>query len=275
MGRRRHGFTSLSRYLSALDSTVNDSNKHPSQGSDTEDRPVAAGSLDATQLFLPTDRAAADSPAATKDAPSDPEGIESSSEASSSDDAAPSGPAVPPPTGTNTLKRLVDQAAQPEGAIAAQQKKKRKVGLLGPGYESVDATGTVPFYTDASQVPDSLQKCESLISHPLFHDQTLLFTLDPMPDYSQRYRYFTLYDHGCLLDEEGWYSVTPERIADQIAERCRCDVVLDAFCGVGGNAIAFAKTCERGASVPHSRSFSCIYAYSPHPNTSFSRRACQ
>jgi trimethylguanosine synthase len=48
------------------------------------------------------------------------------------------------------------------------------------------------------------------------------------------------------LDEEGWYSVTPEAIATQIAERCRCDVVLDAFCGVGGNAIAFARTCERG-----------------------------
>ena len=52
---------------------------------------------------------------------------------------------------------------------------------------------------------------------------------------------------GCLLDEQGWYSVTPEKIADQIAERCRCDTVLDAFCGVGGNAIAFAKTCHRGA----------------------------
>ena len=57
---------------------------------------------------------------------------------------------------------------------------------------------------------------------------------------------FSLYDQGCLLDEEGWYSVTPEAVADQIAERCRCDVILDAFCGVGGNAIAFAKTCERG-----------------------------
>ncbi|GLB41439.1 putative conserved hypothetical protein 95 [Lyophyllum shimeji] len=50
---------------------------------------------------------------------------------------------------------------------------------------------------------------------------------------------------GCLLDEEGWYSVTPELVANQIAERCRCDLVLDAFCGVGGNAIAFAKTCQR------------------------------
>jgi hypothetical protein len=42
--------------------------------------------------------------------------------------------------------------------------------------------------------------------------------------------------------------VTPEAIATQIAERCRCDVVLDAFCGVGGNAIAFARTCQHGTS---------------------------
>ena len=40
--------------------------------------------------------------------------------------------------------------------------------------------------------------------------------------------------------------MTPEAIANQIAERCRCGTVIDAFCGVGGNAIAFAKVCERG-----------------------------
>jgi len=99
---------------------------------------------------------------------------------------------------------------------------KRKAGLLGPGNEAYDATGLVPFYTDAAQVPTHLQKY-----------------------FAQRTRYFSRYDEGCLLDEEGWYSVTPEAIATQIAERCRCDVVLDAFCGVGGNAIAFARTCER------------------------------
>ncbi|KAI9433480.1 S-adenosyl-L-methionine-dependent methyltransferase [Lactarius indigo] len=100
--------------------------------------------------------------------------------------------------------------------------KKPKAGLLGPGNEAYDATGLVPFYTDAAQVPSHLQKY-----------------------FAQRNRYFSRYDEGCLLDEEGWYSVTPEAIATQIAERCRCDVVLDAFCGVGGNAIAFARTCER------------------------------
>ena len=40
--------------------------------------------------------------------------------------------------------------------------------------------------------------------------------------------------------------MTPEKIAEHIAERCRCDVIVDAFCGVGGNAIQFAFTCERG-----------------------------
>ncbi|KAI0793711.1 S-adenosyl-L-methionine-dependent methyltransferase [Fomes fomentarius] len=102
------------------------------------------------------------------------------------------------------------------------KKAKLRAGLLGPGLEKYDATGLVPCYTDASQVPNHLQKY-----------------------FSQRERFFSLYSSGCLLDEEGWYSVTPEAIADQIADRCRCNVVLDAFCGVGGNAIAFAKTCER------------------------------
>lgn len=47
------------------------------------------------------------------------------------------------------------------------------------------------------------------------------------------------------MDDTGWFSVTPAAIAEHIAERCRSDVILDAFCGVGGNAIAFAQTCDR------------------------------
>ncbi|KAH8104116.1 RNA cap guanine-N2 methyltransferase-domain-containing protein [Cristinia sonorae] len=111
---------------------------------------------------------------------------------------------------------------QKQQQSAKRQAKKRKVGLLGAGYEKYDATGLAPHYTHIKQVPEKLRKY-----------------------FSQRNRYFSLYAEGCLLDEEGWYSVTPELIADQIADRCRCGTVLDAFCGVGGNAIAFAKTCER------------------------------
>lgn len=45
---------------------------------------------------------------------------------------------------------------------------------------------------------------------------------------------------------ESWFSVTPEKVAAHAAERCRCDLIVDGFCGVGGNAIQFAQTCERG-----------------------------
>ncbi|XP_068093492.1 trimethylguanosine synthase [Hyperolius riggenbachi] len=62
--------------------------------------------------------------------------------------------------------------------------------------------------------------------------------------WAQRYRLFSRFDEGIKLDEEGWFSVTPEKIAQHIAQRVRqcinCEVVVDAFCGVGGNAIQFA-----------------------------------
>jgi tRNA G10 N-methylase Trm11 len=48
---------------------------------------------------------------------------------------------------------------------------------------------------------------------------------------------------------EGWYSATPEEIAAHIAERCRCDVIIDGFCGAGGNAIQFAFTCNHVIAI--------------------------
>jgi len=73
-------------------------------------------------------------------------------------------------------------------------------------------------------------------------------------------RLFARFDRGIQLDAEGWYSVTPEIIADHVAERVasivssspafkkqtggndgKGIVILDGFCGCGGNAIAFGK----------------------------------
>lgn len=86
---------------------------------------------------------------------------------------------------------------------------------------------------------------------------------DPLQKYyHQRYDYFSLFDEGIQIDEEGWYSVTPEIIADHIAqesysialtnktaETSSSTVILDAFCGVGGNTIQFAKYFDRVIAV--------------------------
>ncbi|XP_068197782.1 trimethylguanosine synthase isoform X2 [Antennarius striatus] len=68
--------------------------------------------------------------------------------------------------------------------------------------------------------------------------------------WAQRYRLFSRFDEGIKLDREGWFSVTPERIAEHIALRVQhsfpdSQLVIDAFCGVGGNAIQFALTGKR------------------------------
>ncbi|KAM6920113.1 trimethylguanosine synthase [Lycodopsis pacificus] len=72
--------------------------------------------------------------------------------------------------------------------------------------------------------------------------------------WAQRYRLFSRYDEGIRLDREGWFSVTPERIAEHIALRVEhsfpdSQLVVDAFCGVGGNAIQFALTGKRVLAI--------------------------
>ncbi|KAI1712812.1 RNA cap guanine-N2 methyltransferase domain-containing protein [Ditylenchus destructor] len=61
----------------------------------------------------------------------------------------------------------------------------------------------------------------------------------------QRFRLFSKLNKGILMDREAWFSVTPERIAEHIADRMvpmPGTVILDAFTGAGGNAIQFATS---------------------------------
>lgn len=57
----------------------------------------------------------------------------------------------------------------------------------------------------------------------------------------QRYILFSRFDTGIKMDEEGWFSVTPEPIAKHHAVRCGHGAIVDFFTGVGGNAIQFAQ----------------------------------
>ncbi|KAI5066493.1 hypothetical protein GOP47_0019117, partial [Adiantum capillus-veneris] len=65
----------------------------------------------------------------------------------------------------------------------------------------------------------------------------------------QRFRLFSKYDLGVKLDEEGWFSVTPEAIAKHQAARCKGGTIIDAFAGVGGNAIQFALAGHQVVAV--------------------------
>jgi len=51
------------------------------------------------------------------------------------------------------------------------------------------------------------------------------------------------------MDEEGWFSVTPEPIAKHHASRVGAGVMIDCFTGVGGNAIQFAAKCKHVIAV--------------------------
>ncbi|KAK3870974.1 hypothetical protein Pcinc_023847 [Petrolisthes cinctipes] len=67
--------------------------------------------------------------------------------------------------------------------------------------------------------------------------------------WAQRHRFFVKYDEGIKLDNDSWWSVTPEVIALHQASRCQSDVVVDAFCGAGGNAIQLARTCSQVIAI--------------------------
>ncbi|CBQ70328.1 conserved hypothetical protein [Sporisorium reilianum SRZ2] len=101
----------------------------------------------------------------------------------------------------------------------------------------------------ASDLPASvLAEYTSLLAHCLVHPST--FPPKLLKYWRHRHSLFSLYSAGCLLDEQSWYSVTPESVAFRTARRCASDgVVVDLFAGAGGNAIQFAMTCARVIAV--------------------------
>jgi len=93
---------------------------------------------------------------------------------------------------------------------------------------------------------DKRSKKSNLVNHEC-HEPT---SQNLKKYYKMRYYLFSKFDRGIKIDDEGWYSVTPETIAKHIANKISEAlapknplVVLDSFCGVGGNLIQFAKKC--------------------------------
>ena len=88
--------------------------------------------------------------------------------------------------------------------------------------------------------------------HTKLHDQPPPTDINIHHKYwDQRYRLLSKYDHGVILDEESWYSITPEVIANHITNTIinsakiynkRLHILFDGFSGCGGNAISAASS---------------------------------
>ena len=66
--------------------------------------------------------------------------------------------------------------------------------------------------------------------------------------YNMRFYFFSLFDNGIKMDEESWYSVTPEEISIYISNLIKDSknfIITDAFCGCGGNTIFFSKKFKK------------------------------
>ena len=70
-----------------------------------------------------------------------------------------------------------------------------------------------------------------------FDKKTLPISENLKKYYKNRHLLFSKYDEGVKMDEEAWFSTTPEVIAEYVAKRIASGIVLDGFCGVGGNTI--------------------------------------
>ncbi|KAK9454067.1 RNA cap guanine-N2 methyltransferase-domain-containing protein [Dipodascopsis uninucleata] len=89
-------------------------------------------------------------------------------------------------------------------------------------------------------------------------DETVVYTPKTLPAYlkkywKQRYFLFSKFSEGIWLNEQSWYSVTPESVAQNIAEHicnsCQPSVIVDAFCGAGGNSIQFAHYVDKVIAI--------------------------
>lgn len=75
----------------------------------------------------------------------------------------------------------------------------------------------------------------------------------------RRFELFSRFAQGVRMDEEAWYSVTPEHIARHVARTMRSRIVadaetsgwawVDAFCGAGGDTIQMALCNPHGLVI--------------------------
>ncbi|XP_055628978.1 uncharacterized protein LOC129770277 [Toxorhynchites rutilus septentrionalis] len=165
----------------------------------------------------------------------------------SSDDDDPSGVVPSRSVSSSVRSSTVLDYSQLQGKEAgAQLEESEDANKLDENLPSEEAVDEV----DAAQAPTKKEKKKKrkpkfVASLPpeIANDKSLL------KYWYKRFSLFSLFDAGIKLDRESWFSVTPEKVASHTAERCRSDLIVDAFCGCGGNTIQFAFTCAKVIAI--------------------------
>jgi trimethylguanosine synthase len=97
-------------------------------------------------------------------------------------------------------------------------------------------------WSRVEQFPEHLKKYS--LSPPL----SKMLTSNNNRYWHQRFKIWEKYDQGIWMTEDAWFGVTPEPIANKIAAHIsesapkNKTIIVDTFAGVGGNAIALARS---------------------------------
>jgi trimethylguanosine synthase len=105
----------------------------------------------------------------------------------------------------------------------------------------------------------NVKKIKNVERDPFYAGKLLLpldcpcpFGVDLNSYWAIRKDLFSRFDDGVRVDREGLFSLKPENAALDIARRLSGVTVLDAYCGVGGVAIALARVGKRVIAVDSS-----------------------
>jgi hypothetical protein len=124
----------------------------------------------------------------------------------------------------------LEQAMEQEDSSKRKKKKKKKKKKHRPTTETTEEV-SYTYENGADWQYDDFEGEENVFEEEQEGEEVMDEKEYLHKYYAQRYRLFSRFDEGILLDDEGWYSVTPELIAAHIAQRCKCNLIIDAFCG--------------------------------------------
>lgn len=105
---------------------------------------------------------------------------------------------------------------------------------------------TVKLFPSASSLERFKESMKTKKLNQKYGNRDVEFNSEIDRYWDKRYFLFERFDQGIKLDEQSWYSVTPQAVADYISSKVNVkSTILDAFCGAGGDALKLAMVCDR------------------------------